>query len=325
MQGAAVNVRDVIRRWRRPAALTIVVVSVCAGLVAPASADSSAQMETDLQVNPQIVLPPSADRPKPIVTWEGTVWFRGFESIPRAYDTTATMRLPSGVTVESVSPRQCRARDLVVRCSFGTVLSDEQKKVTVRVRVDHAKVGDRLGANLDARARNVDASAGRDPIGPLVVDNKADLEVSWSHWRDSVAPGAEMSYGIRAANNGPLTTAPAALIIKPGSQLPDPQVRVDSPNSCSRTAEGFRCPFVRFISLDLSGIVSPDADGAVLSTTISVEFAGDDPPADPVPGNNTLTKDTYVEQRADVAATLSVTPDTVAAADLANEPTLTYR
>ncbi|HEU5158685.1 MAG TPA: hypothetical protein VFU43_16930 [Streptosporangiaceae bacterium] len=314
-----------MRPLRRLLAVSSVVVIAWSGLVAPAGAELSGQMETDLQVSPEVVLAPSADRPAPVITWEGTVWFRGFESVPKAYDTTATMRLPGGVKVESVSSRQCRARDLVVRCHFGTVLSDEQKKVTVRVKVVNATVGDRLGATLEARARNLDPSPGREPIGPLVVPNEADLEVSWSHWRDSVAPGAEMSYGVRAANNGPLRTAPAVLIIKPGAQLPDPQVRVDSPNACTRTAEGFSCPFVRSISLDLSGFVSPDADETTLSTTISVEFAGDDPPADPVPGNNTLTKDTFVERRADVGTTLSLTPDTVAAADLVNEPALTYR
>jgi hypothetical protein len=38
-----------------------------------------------------------------------------------------------------------------------------------------------------------------------------------------------------------------------GSQLPDPQVRVDGTNSCTRTTDGFRCPFVQRISLELTG------------------------------------------------------------------------
>jgi len=299
---------------------------VCAGLVAPAAAaDFVPQMETNLSVDPQVVLAPSADRPKPIVTWEGTVWFSGYESVPRAYGTTATLNLPSGVTVESVSSRQCHVRGSVVTCSFGTLPSDEQRTVRVRARVDHAKVGDRLGATLFARARNVSVSAGRDPLGPLVVDNTADLEVDFFQWRDSVAPGAEMSYGIEATNNGPLTTAPAAVIIKPGPQLTEPQIRMQDSTTCTRSAEGFRCPFVRSIRLDLSGIVSADAAGTILSTSLTAEFAGDDPPVDPRPDNNTQTKITNVEHRADLATTLSVTPDSVAAADLVDKPALTYR
>jgi hypothetical protein len=75
----------------------------------------------------------------------------------------------------------------------------------------------------------------------------------------------------------------------------------------------------------MTGTVDPASVGTVLSTSITAEFTGQDPPTDPDPANNTATKDTHVEQRADIGVDLSVTPDTVPAADLADEPELTYR
>lgn len=319
------RLREVRKRARRLLTVSIMAAIACTGLSAPATAEFVPQMETNLSFDPSVVLAPSVDRPNPVVTWEGTLWFRGFESVPKAFNTTATLSLPSGVTVESVSPPQCHVKDLVVTCPFGTLLSDVQQTITVQARVDQAQVGDRLGATMSAQAQNVSVSPGREPIGPLVVDNKADLEVDFFSWRESVLPGGEASYGIEAINNGPLTTAPATLIINPGPQLTAAQVDVDDPNTCTSSTEGFRCPFTRFIRLELSGIASPDGEGTILATSAHVEFAGDDPPVDPQPDNNIETKTTHIEQRADLAVTMSLTPDTVPAADLVNKPTLTYR
>jgi hypothetical protein len=287
-------------------------------------------MGASITYDPVVVQAPAAGQPDRIVTYEGSIYFDGFDSTPEAYKATAKLELPREVRIESVSPAQCKARKNIVTCSFGTMPRYTEKKVTVRTKVVRAQVGDRLGATLTAWAKNADPNPVSDSnqnIGPLVVANSADLSVGFYTWRDSVAPGAEMSYGIQASNDGPLTTAPAALIIKTGSQLTDPQVRLDDPNatSCTRTADGFRCPFVRWIRLELTGTVDPASVGTVLSTSISAEFTGQDPPTDPDTANNTATKDTHVEQRADIGVDLSVTPDTVPAAALADEPVLTYR
>ncbi|KAB2350280.1 COG1361 family protein [Actinomadura rudentiformis] len=271
---------------------------------------------------------PSPGRPKPVVTYEASFHYRGWETTPEAYNTVARLTLPRGVTVESVSPSQCGVRGRVVRCAFGTVPTDEIKTVKVRTRVVRAKVGDHLGATLVAWADNVDRNPGggySENMGPNVVDNTADLEVDLTSSRESVAPGAEMSYGVRAINNGPLTNAPAAFIIKPGPQLVNPSVSGTSAESCTRTSEGFRCPFVQHFQVNMSGTVSEDAAGSTLSTSFTAEFTGEDPPSDPNPANNTVTETTEVEHRADLGLAMSVTPDSVPASDLPNEPVLTYR
>jgi hypothetical protein len=323
-----VNLRGLKKRGRWLITVSLTAAIVGAGLSAPATAEVRPQMEASISYDPVVVRAPAADQPEQVVTYEGSVYFSGFDSTPEAYKTTAELELPSGVEIESVSPAECKAQKSTVTCSFGTVPRYEVRTVTVRTKVTQAKVGDRLGATLVAWAKNVDrnpASNSNQNTGPLVVENKADLSVGFYTWRDSVAPGAEMTYGIEARNDGPLITAPAALIIKTGSQLTDPRVRVEDPNTCTRTAEGFRCPFVRWIRLELTGTADPESVGTVLSTSITAEFTGEDPPTDPDPDNNTMTKTTHIEQRADIGVDLSVTPDTVPAEDLADEPALTYR
>ena len=303
-------------------------VITAAGLLSvPAAAADRPQMEAQITYDPAVVRAPVAGGPDRTVTYTGTFFFRGSDSTPEANETTATLTLPAGVAVQSVSPAGCGVETQVVTCSFGTVPSDRTETVTVRTKVVDAQVGDRLGATLVASAENVDRNpggGGSENTGPLVVADSADLSAAFSAWRDSVAPGAEMSYGITASNDGPLTTAPAVLNIKVGSQLPDPQVEVDGTNTCTRTTDGFRCPFVRWISLELTGIADPATEGTVLSTTLGVAFTGDDPPADPDSTNDTATKTTHVERRADLGVGLTLTPDTVAPADLADEPELTY-
>jgi hypothetical protein len=308
--------------------VAIAVITTAGLLSAPAAAAAvQPQMEAQITYDPVVVRAPVAGGPDRIVTYTGTFFFHGYDSTPPARKTTATLTLPRGVAVQSVSPSGCGVAKKVITCSFGTVPSDQVETITVRTKVTNAQVGDRLGATLVAWAKNVDRNPGggsSENTGPLVVANSADLSARFSSWRDSVAPGAEMSYNIQASNDGPLTTAPAVLNIKVGSQLPDPQVRVDSPNSCTRTADGFRCPFVKWIALELSGTVDPATEGTVLSTSLSVAFTGEDPPSDPDSTNDTATKTTHVEQRADIGVDLTVTPSTLAPADLAGEPELTY-
>ncbi|GAA2590666.1 hypothetical protein SMC26_06255 [Actinomadura fulvescens] len=285
-------------------------------------------MDAQISYDPPVVLAPSAARPKPVVTYEASFYYRGWESVPKAYGTIAKLTLPYGVRVESVSPGGCAVRGRVVTCGFGTVPTDEVKTVKVRTRVVRAKVGDRLGATLVAWADNVDRNpggGGSEDMGPTVVDNSADLEVEINASRESVAPGAEMRYHVRVTNNGPLTTAPAALVIKPGPQLTDPRTSADPPNSCARTEEGFRCPFTRFLQVSVSGTVDAGAAGTKLLTSFTAGFTGQDPPPDPEPGNNTVTETTEVEHRADLGVAMSVTPDSVPAAELPDRPVLTYR
>jgi hypothetical protein len=326
-KGEPVYLRGLTKRSRWLITVAIAVITTAGLLSTPAGAAVRPQMEAQITYDPAVVRAPVAGGPDRIVTYTGTFLFRGFESTPTARKTTATLTLPSGVAVQSVSPSVCHVKKKVVTCSFGTVPSDQVETVTVRTKVVGAKAGDRLGATLVAWAKNVDRNPGggsTENTGPLVVANSADLSTRFSSWRDSVAPGAEMSYNIDADNDGPLTTAPAVLNIKVGSQLPDPQVRGDGTNNCTRTTDGFRCPFVQHLRLELTGTVDPASEGTVLSTSLSVAFTGDDPPADPDSTNDTATKTTHVEQRADIGVGLTVTPDTVAPADLADEPELTY-
>ena len=326
-KGEPVHLRGLTKRARWLITVAIAVITTAGLLSAPAGAAVRPQMEAQITYDPVVVRAPVAGGPDRIVTYTGTFFFRGFESTPTARKTTATLTLPSGVAVQSVSPSGCQVKQEVVTCDFGTVPSDQVQTVTVRTRVVDAQVGDRLGATLHAWAKNVDRNPGggsTENTGPLVVANSADLSARFSSWRDSVAPGAEMSYNIETDNSGPLTTAPAVLNIKVGSQLTDPQVRGDGTSSCTRTTDGFRCPFVKRISLELTGTVDPASEGTVLSTSLSVAFTGDDPPADPDSTNDTATKTTHVERRADIGVNLTVTPDTVAPADLADEPELTY-
>jgi hypothetical protein len=326
-KGEPVYLRGLTKRSRWLITVAIAVITTAGLLSTPAGAAARPQMEAQITYDPAVVRAPVAGGPDRIVTYTGTFFFRGFESTPTARKTTATLTLPSGVAVQSVSPSVCHVKKKVVTCSFGTVPSDQVQTVTVRTKVVGAKAGDRLGATLVAWAKNVDRNPGggsTENTGPLVVANSADLSTRFSSWRDSVAPGAEMSYNIDADNDGPLTTAPAVLNIKVGSQLPDPQVRGDGTSSCTRTTDGFRCPFVQHLRLELTGTVDPASEGTVLSTSLSVAFTGDDPPADPDSANDTATKTTHVEQRADIGVGLTVTPDTVAPADLADEPELTY-
>jgi hypothetical protein len=326
-KGEPVYLRGLTKRSRWLITVAISVITTAGLLSTPAGAAVRPQMEAQITYDPAVVRAPVAGGPDRIVTYTGTFFFRGFESTPTARKTTATLTLPSGVAVQSVSPSVCHVKKKVVTCSFGTVPSDQVQTVTVRTKVVGAKAGDRLGATLVAWAKNVDRNPGggsTENTGPLVVANSADLSTRFSSWRDSVAPGAEMSYNIDADNDGPLTTAPAVLNIKVGSQLPDPQVRGDGTNNCTRTTDGFRCPFVQHLRLELTGTVDPASEGTVLSTSLSVAFTGDDPPADPDSTNDTATKTTHVEQRADIGVDLTVTPDTVAPADLADEPELTY-
>jgi Domain of unknown function DUF11 len=322
-----VHLRDLTKRARWLITVGIAVITTAGLLSAPAAAAVRPQMEAQITYDPAVVRAPVAGGPDRVVTYTGTFFFRGDESTPTATKTTATLTLPSGVAVQSLSPSGCQVKKKVVTCSFGTVPSGQAETLTVRTKVVNAQVGDRLGATLVASAKNVDRNPGggsSENTGPLVVANSADLSTGFSGWRDSVAPGAEMSYDIHADNSGPLTTAPAVLNIKVGPQLPDPQVRVDGTNSCTRTADGFRCPFVQRISLELTGTVDPASEGTVLSTSLSVAFTGDDPPADPDSTNDTAAKTTHVEQPADIGVDLTVTPGTVAPADLADEPELTY-
>ena len=304
------------------AVITIVVQPAAAGPLsntATATSDSpdadesnnSATNATTVQASSDLFLTMS-DSPDPVnvgsnLTYTLTATNNGPTS---ATGVTVTDTLPAGVSFVSATPSQgsCSGTTTVT-CDLGNLASGASAIVTIVVQpsaegtlTNPASVS---GNEPDPTPGNNDASV------DTTVEAPADLVLGMSDSPDPVDVGDDLTYTLTVTNNGPNPTTGVTVT----DTLPAGVSFVSatpSQGSCSGTTT-VTCNVGALAnggSAVITIVVQPGAAGTI---TNPASVAGNQP--DPSPLNNNASVDTTVEAPADLALTMSDSPDPVDVGD----------
>ncbi len=110
--------------------------------------------------------------------------------------------LPLGVTYQSSSG--CTVKEMLVTCELGTVLANETKQKTIKVKVSPGARTDIVNSATVLTAESIDPdSSNNTAIIATPVIARADLSISKSVLPDQVEVGGTVTYTLAINNNGP--------------------------------------------------------------------------------------------------------------------------
>jgi uncharacterized repeat protein (TIGR01451 family) len=296
----------------------------------PDTTNNSATASTPVRSTADLAIS-NSDSPDPVsaggdITYTLTVTNNGPDPVPNA---TITDDVPDGTTfVSTSSPAggSCAEPDPggggTVECSVPPLASGNSVMFTITVAVQQDRSADISDTASVASPSNTDATPGNDSsTATTTVSTSADLSVSNSDSPDPVNAGALVTYAITLQNAGPSAavgvtladTIPAnatfSSVDSPaGFSCTTPAVGSAGTVSCSPTAP---LPSGTY-DFKLAVRVDPStASGTVLSDTATVSSST----TDPNPGDESATTTTTVNTSADVATTLTDSPDPVPQGD----------
>ncbi len=280
----------------------------------PNPADNAATETTTVNAAAGLALT-LTDSPDPVLagqplTYTATVANDGPSA---ASGVTLTDTLPSSVDFASATASQgtCHEAAGTASCDLGTVLSGEAATVALTVRPTET------GPITDTAA----ASANEDDLNPAdnsateatTVIPAADLAVTLTDSPDPVIVRGTLTYTATVTNNGPSTASWVRLT----DTLPDDIVFV------SATASQGPCHDHEVVPVtgSVTCLVGELANGASATVTITVTptktgsisdtAAASANEGDPNPADNSATEATAVDPGADLAVTMSDSPDPV--------------
>ncbi len=229
--------------------------------------------------------------------------------------------VPSGLSVVSAVPGQgtCSVAGNVVSCALGSLTNGQSVTVFLSTTAGAAAVG-QVANTATVSSEALDREPGNDSATALTtVTAVADLGVSLTDAPDPVGVGEPLTFTATVSNSGPATglattfatTLPAGLTLLSA---------VPTQGSCTPSGASVSCNLGNLAN-GLSATVVLQASvtstaPASLTTTVTVSGSGSDPNA----ANDAATAVTTVDLLADLALTLTDSPDPVGAGG-----TLTYQ
>lgn len=211
-----------------------------------------------------------------------------------------TAELPAGTPVESTGASQgaCSMSGATLSCALGGL--DTGKAATVTVEMTPSAAGATLTAQASVTADQPDPVAANNFANATrkVAPASADLALTMTAGPDHVQVGAELTYTITVANNGPSSANGVTItdVLPTGTAFGTVS---SSQGTCSfpEKTRAITCnlgTLVRQSSVGTTIVVKVRNNaGTAVTTTASVQGAD----ADPDGGNNTVTVSTAVQKR----------------------------
>ncbi|MBU6337995.1 MAG: DUF11 domain-containing protein [Acidobacteria bacterium] len=225
-----------------------------------------------------------------------------------------TVDIPDGLRPIS-APSGCQIGGQQVICSVGTLANGDGATRTVKVEADRSVVETSKTSSVAVRSNETP-----DPIvennedaTPLVAGPVADLEITKTADRESVAPGGTINYTLKVKNNGPSSSIGAVVT----DELPEGLTPTSTSSSiaagCTIAGQRVTCPAEEIVPNEsfqilIVATVGADRAGATLTNTAKL-----------TPGNQTdpnAANDTS-------SATVKVTTDAASTAKLKIQTTAT--
>ncbi|HEV2727295.1 MAG TPA: DUF11 domain-containing protein, partial [Solirubrobacterales bacterium] len=212
--------------------------------------------------------------------------------------TVVTDTLPEGLTYVS-NDSECDVSALPkVECDLGALAGGATKTVHVVAEVEPSAAGKAIentatvgGSLFDPEPANDESSA------TLEVEPLSDLAIAKTTATTAAKPGEQLTYLLKAENNGP-TDEPSARVV---DTLPAELVYVSGDASCDVSAlPKVECDLgalAKGESRTISLVAEVAAAGGTIENAATVSGTN----ADPKPGNNASTATTPVEPVADLA------------------------
>ena len=224
--------------------------------------------------------------------------------------------IPAKLTGVAVDRSECVVASGEVRCSFPSLTSGatETIHITATVRSDAAagaldNTASVSGSEVDPDPTDNSSTAEAD------VGGSADLSLTKTADQAAAAGGENVSYTLRAHNDGPSTAVGATIV----DHLPDGMSFVSASSGCNFAAGAVTCNLGNVASgATASRTVTVRIDaGAIGTVTNRAEVSSTT--ADPDPGDNAASGNVDIVSQADLSLTKSVSP-----ADAVPGDTVTY-
>lgn len=302
-----------VAAWAPAGTMLTVATAVTSGTPDPATANNTASTSVSVRSDNDLSVT-LADSPDPVVagallTYTAAVTNTGPST---ATGVEVTLSIPPGVTLAPASvPAGCSyaAGPRLLACPLGTLATGSAPPVIVVVSVDPATTS-ALSATATVTSTSTDSVPGNNTDTSITtITSSADLYLTKVATPSPVVPGTALSYDLVLTNNGP-STATGAIItdVLPGS-LSAPQTPLPAGCSYDTTTSTLSCAV---------GVLAPGAtatrsfvvmvDPATTSSVVNTATVTS-AVADPAAGDNVARATTPVAPSADLAATLSATPD----------------
>ena len=223
--------------------------------------------------------------------------------------------LPSSVTLISATPSQgtCTQVD-PVDCDLGLLSGGGVATITILVTVNADQAGNQITneASVNNCSECFENTNNNDDAATVGVRPEADLAITKTAAPDPVEAGADLTYTLNVANNGPNTATSVEVI----DDLPASLTLV------SATPDQGSCTQTDPVDCDLGTMISGDTAEIVIVATVGANQHGNSisntadvssPVFDPDLSNNTDSVTVGVPPEADLAITKTATPNPVEA------------
>jgi len=221
-----------------------------------------------------------------------------------------TIDIPDGLKPIS-APGGCTISGQQVTCSIGTLASGDTATRTITVRADSSVVETSKTSTVSVRSNETpDPITGNNSDAtPLVAGPVADLEITKTADRESVAPGGTVNFTLKVRNNGPSSSIGATVT----DELPDGLTPTSASSSivagCTILRQTVTCPAGEIVpneSFEILVVATAGTDraGATLTNT-GVLTPGDQ--TDPNASNNRSSASVKVTTDAATSAKLKIT------------------
>jgi len=251
------------------------------------------------------------DNPDPVFVGSNLVYsitVTNFGPSP-ASNVVVLLPLPPSAVFVSASSSQgtCTEVSGTVVCNLGKMAFAQQ--ATIRVTVRPLATGlISATATVSAKDPDLDESNNSATTSTLVVPPAAELALGLADAPDPTFVGGPLTYTVSLTNNGPAVATGVVVT----NVLPPSVTVVSATPSQGTVAFSGNLVFFNFGSLAVGAratgniVVTPTAPGTITATATARALQ-----SDPLPANNTATAVTTVGPAADLAVTLSDTPDPV--------------